>query len=57
MSFVLTVVTGVMEDAHYDHSENITADGHWAVAIFEWADNYEDDCCQYLANCILMSNY
>ena len=29
MNFVLTVVTGVMADAHYDHSENITADGQW----------------------------
>ena len=27
MNFVLTVVTGVI--AHYDHSENITADGQW----------------------------
>ena len=29
MNFVLTVVRGVMADAHYDHSENITADGQW----------------------------
>ena len=30
MNFVLTVVvTGVMADAYYDHSENITADGQW----------------------------
>ena len=29
MNFVLTVVRGVMADAHYDQSENITADGQW----------------------------
>ena len=47
MNFVLTVVRGVMADAYYDHSENITDDGQWQ--FFEWADNYEDDCCQHLA--------